>query len=219
VSSANAERRFGHAGFELIQLHDAARLGAPSRVARRLAEIAPDVEGPLAPLYAAHADALVTADGRKLDIIAASFADLGYILLAAETTIQAAAAHRGSGQRHRANTSIATARALAARCPGAATPALTILDPAAALTLRETEIAQLAAKGLSSRTIASHLVIAIRTVDNTLAAVYSKLGIRGRTQLPDALNERSMRMQGLETRPRPQLEPGGTRRNLESGKS
>jgi DNA-binding CsgD family transcriptional regulator len=194
VSSANAERRFGHAGFELIQLHDAARLGAPSRVAHRLADIAPDVEGPLAPLYSAHAGALVAADGRKLDTVAASFADLGYILLAAETAVQAAAAHRDTGQRSEANISIATARALIARCPGAATPALTTLDPAAALTLRETEIAQLAAQGLSSRTIASHLMIAVRTVDNTLGAVYSKLGIRGRTQLPDALNEHTIRM-------------------------
>ena len=52
---------------------------------------------------------------------------------------------------------------------------------------REREIATLAGRGLSSREIAERLYLSIRTVDNHLQKVYSKLGITGRDQLPAAL--------------------------------
>ncbi|MGH3533783.1 MAG: helix-turn-helix domain-containing protein, partial [Pseudonocardiaceae bacterium] len=51
------------------------------------------------------------------------------------------------------------------------------------LTPRELEIARMAAGGLSSREIAARLVVAIRTVDNSLGHVYAKLGIGGRDEL------------------------------------
>ena len=53
------------------------------------------------------------------------------------------------------------------------------------LTRREREIAVLARQGLSSNQIAERLVVSVRTVNNHLQAVYSKLGIRGRRELPD----------------------------------
>ena len=56
------------------------------------------------------------------------------------------------------------------------------------LTPREQEIAGLAARGLTSRTIAERLVISVRTVDNALQQVYGKLGLTSRTELSDALN-------------------------------
>jgi DNA-binding CsgD family transcriptional regulator len=187
LKSADVERHRGNAGFEIIALHDVVRLGAPARVVGRLAELATVVEGRLAPLYAAHAAALAAADGTGLDAVAAAFAELGYILLAAEAATQAAAAHRSVGYRTRAGVSAARARALGARCAGARTPALATLDPAVGLTRRETEIARLAATGLPSRVIAERLVIAVRTVDNTLGAVYTKLGLGGRNELSTAL--------------------------------
>ncbi len=187
LNAAEVARDRGHAGFEIIALHDVVRLGAPARVVRRLAELATVVEGRLAPLYATHAGALAAGDGTRLDAVAAAFAELGYLLLAAEAATQAAAAHRGGGYRTRAGASAARARALAAHCAGARTPALITLGPAMELTRRENEIARLAASGLSSRAIAERLVVAVRTVDNVLGVVYAKLGIRRRDELAAAL--------------------------------
>jgi DNA-binding CsgD family transcriptional regulator len=194
LKTADVERHRGNAGFEIIALHDVVRLGAPGRVAGRLAELAPMVEGRLAPLYTAHAAALAAADGTGLDVIATAFAELGYTLLAAEAATQAATAHRSAGHRTRMGASAACARALAARCDGARTPALATLAPAVELTRRETEIARLAATGLSSRVIAERLVVAVRTVDNILGAVYAKLGIGGRDELATALVQTTSRI-------------------------
>ena len=69
--------------------------------------------------------------------------------------------------------------------PEVHTPALTRND--GVLTPREAEIARLAAGGESSKQIAESLAISARTVDNHLAAVYVKLGIRGRDRLAAVL--------------------------------
>ncbi|HET9029389.1 MAG TPA: LuxR C-terminal-related transcriptional regulator [Candidatus Aquilonibacter sp.] len=55
--------------------------------------------------------------------------------------------------------------------------------PAPVLTDREMEIASLVAQGLSNKSIAAKLCVSLRTVENHLHAVYSKLGIKGRTNL------------------------------------
>jgi predicted ATPase/DNA-binding CsgD family transcriptional regulator len=51
------------------------------------------------------------------------------------------------------------------------------------LTRRQSEIAELAARGLTSGQIAEQLVISRRTVDAHIAHIYSKLGISSRSQL------------------------------------
>ena len=55
------------------------------------------------------------------------------------------------------------------------------------LTDREREIAQLAARGLTSRAIAEQLVVSTRTVENHLQRVYMKLGVSGRSELADVM--------------------------------
>jgi DNA-binding CsgD family transcriptional regulator len=183
LSTAAEARRCGQPGCELIALHDVARLGAPTRVAGRLAELAPIVQGDLASLFIGHVQALTAADGTLLDGVAASLAELGANLLAAEAAAAAAGAHRRAGRTGSAAASAAQATALAAACEGARTPALTRLDEPAGLTPRELEIARMAASGLSSRAIAARLVVAVRTVDNALGQVYAKLSIGGRREL------------------------------------
>lgn len=54
----------------------------------------------------------------------------------------------------------------------------------------EREIALLAATGLTSQAIAASLTLSIRTIDNNLASVYRKLGIKGRRALDRALAPR-----------------------------
>jgi DNA-binding CsgD family transcriptional regulator len=55
------------------------------------------------------------------------------------------------------------------------------------LTARERDIATSAAQGESSKAIADRLFLSVRTVNNHLQNVYSKLGVTGRGQLADAL--------------------------------
>jgi predicted ATPase/DNA-binding CsgD family transcriptional regulator len=55
------------------------------------------------------------------------------------------------------------------------------------LTFRESEIADLAARGMSNRQIAEHLFISKRTVDAHLDHIYAKLGISSRVELLNAL--------------------------------
>ncbi|PVZ07668.1 helix-turn-helix transcriptional regulator [Actinomycetospora cinnamomea] len=170
----------------LQSLHAVVRIGeAPPAVVAELDRLAARGTGRLHDLYAAHARAVADADPRALDTAAQAFADRGMLLLAAEAAAQACAAHRAAGRPSSARASAVRARGWA---PAAAvTPALALLDGADELTPRETEIASLAAGGLTSRAIASQLVVSVRTVDNVLASVYQKLGITGRAELPDVV--------------------------------
>jgi DNA-binding CsgD family transcriptional regulator len=65
-----------------------------------------------------------------------------------------------------------------------AIPAAAVSD---SLTVRESEIAALAADGLTDREIAARLVLSVRTVESHLARVYRKLTVTSRRQLKGAL--------------------------------
>jgi DNA-binding CsgD family transcriptional regulator len=181
--AAELARDSGQLTFEAVALHDVARLGAPAGVRERLEELASLLEGRLARVLASSAAALTAEDGAALDRVAAAFEDLGAVLLAVEAAAAAARAHQAAGRDARANASRERATALAAACQGANSPGL---DPAAlvsALTVREREVAMLAARDLTSRQIASRLGLSIRTVDNHLGRVYAKLGVSSRAEL------------------------------------
>jgi DNA-binding CsgD family transcriptional regulator len=60
-------------------------------------------------------------------------------------------------------------------------PAPSLASPT--LTVRETEVAALAATGLPNREIATRLVVSARTVESHLARVYRKLGVGSRREL------------------------------------
>jgi DNA-binding CsgD family transcriptional regulator len=166
-----------------VALHNVVRLGGAAKVAGRLRDLAGRVDGPLVPLYAVHAEALVTKNGAALDEVATSFEAIGTMLLAAEAAAEAAIAHRTAGHEHAARASAARSKLLADLCEGARTPALRRLEQPPELTRREREIAGLAAAGLSNRAIAEQLVVSVRTIDNHLQHVFDKLGIRSRQQL------------------------------------
>jgi DNA-binding CsgD family transcriptional regulator len=59
----------------------------------------------------------------------------------------------------------------------------------ASLSAQETQVAQLAAQGLSNREIAEQLHLSTRTVASHLYRIYPKLGVRSRTQLHLALGQ------------------------------
>ncbi|WP_117213230.1 LuxR C-terminal-related transcriptional regulator [Allorhizocola rhizosphaerae] len=171
---------------ELIALHDAVRLGGAKRVRDRLAQLAKSYQGELAPLLAAHADAVATTDGVALERVGARFERMGRLLHAAEAFAQAAQVYQAAGRSASARACAGRARLLAARCETAITPPLFTLT-APELTPRELEIARLVATGLTSAQVAERLVLSVRTIDNHLGAVYAKLGVSGRAELRKAL--------------------------------
>ncbi|GGI99179.1 LuxR family transcriptional regulator AbsR2 [Streptomyces brasiliensis] len=164
-----AVRALAEDGF--YALYDAVRLGVPERAVGRL-----PAGGPLA----RHADALVRGDGPALDRAARALQERGFLLFAAEAHAQAVRAHRDP---RAARTSRTRAVALARRCQGARTPALSGLV-LGELTARQRQIVTLAAAGLSNRQIAERLTLSIRTVGNHLYSAYARLGASDRGALP-----------------------------------
>ncbi|MGW0993194.1 LuxR family transcriptional regulator AbsR2 [Streptomyces sp. NPDC002523] len=158
-------------GDEVFALYDAVRLGAPERVAGRL---------PAGGVFARHAEALARGDGAGLDRVAEELEERGFVLFAAEACAQAVRAHRDP---RAARLSRTRAVALARRCQGARTPALSGLV-LGELTARQRQIVALAAAGLSNRQIAERLTLSVRTVGNHLYSAYTRLGASDRGALP-----------------------------------
>ena len=134
--------------------------------------------------------------GRRPEELTASadeLARLGANLLAAETATDAAAALAAAGRQRDAVAWRRRAAMLLGECEGVRTPRVAQAEGPVPLTVREREIALLAASGLSSRVISERLYLSVRTVDNNLARVYGKLGIADRNDIAP--------------RPRPDLRP------------
>lgn len=197
LARAAAETAMGaaHMVWAATLLHQAVRLGRGDDVADRLAEVAGQVEGELIPALARHARALTTSDREAMEHVSDTFERMGALVLASEAASQAAAAHQRAGDPRHARRWRNRATLLAARCRGAATPALAAR---AQLTRREQEVALLAAAGLASREIAGRLGVSVRTVDNHLASTYAKLGVSGRGDLAEVLQP-----EPLEAEPNP----------------
>ena len=76
------------------------------------------------------------------------------------------------------------------------------------LTVREAQIARLAADGLSNPEIGTRLFVSPRTAEYHLAKVFTKLGIGSRVELRSALTAEGMPQEGIhETFPRPARGP------------
>ncbi len=169
---------------EVRLLHDLARLGQPGAVAGRLAELAGMVDGEFVTARASHAAALAAGSAAGLEAAARTFETLGARLLAAEAYTAAARAYRSDGLARPASAASRMAAEMVAACgDDIRTPGLAADEVAERLTRRELEVAGLAAAGASSRDIAERLFLSVRTVDNHLQNVYSKLGVTSRDEL------------------------------------
>ena len=188
-AAQEAEER-GQVQTLLLLLHGVVRFGAADRVVERLTAVASRCEGAFAEACGDHGRALAAGDAGALDGIAERFGTLGLQLVAAECAAQAAHLHHERGRAGAAAASSMRARRCAEACEGAVTPALALLDTGG-LTKREHEIALLAASGMTSRAIAEHLVVSVRTVDNVLHGVYHKLGVAGRRELGSVVGARA----------------------------
>jgi DNA-binding NarL/FixJ family response regulator len=171
----------------IAALHWAARLGDARAVADHCAALASKVSALVPRAQADHVGAMASNDGDALAQAADRFSELGLIPLAAEAAAQACAVHRTVGRRNKMRSMATKCHELLAQFTGVL-PVWVRIDPLPAaqhsvLTERESEIATLAAKGLSNRDIASNLVVSIRTVENHLQRAYGKLGITTRAHL------------------------------------
>ena len=173
---------------EALLRHDVARLGDARSEQRRLAELGELVDGELISALAEHARALASDAGAPLEAAANRLAGLGAALVAHEAATDAAAAWRADGHRRRAAACEELAHRLAAECEGARSPAARADVGLVNLTVREQEVATLAADGLSSREIADKLYLSHRTVENHLQRIYDKLGVSNRHQLAAVFN-------------------------------
>jgi DNA-binding NarL/FixJ family response regulator len=190
VAAADA-RDAGLATLEALHLTEIARLGGAGEVADRLAELAQQCDGTLAPARAHFAAALAADDPDQLLAAADELQTVGADLLAAEAAAAAAAAYHAAGRTRRATAATHQATACTARCGEVHTPLLTTARAPEQLTARERDIAQLAARGTSSRDIAAALHLSVRTVENHLQHAYTKLGVTTRLELADVLGTRT----------------------------
>ncbi len=166
---------------EACHLHELANLDGVSTP--RLAELAAE-HGGLVTLFADHAAAMAEGDEALADV-AERFAGIGAMGIASQVMAQAAETAAAAGRTARARRWGARWDVLAASCdaPVALAPNIS----ADSLTPREREIALMAIDGHTSREVADRFGLSVRTVDNHLAHVFTKLGIASRAELRDAL--------------------------------
>ncbi|MBV9196827.1 MAG: helix-turn-helix transcriptional regulator [Solirubrobacterales bacterium] len=165
--------------------YEAMRAGASARrLAPQLIALEQRCDARLVAAYAAHASALAADDGRALLAVADEMQDIGALRYATEAAAHAASAFAREGRQDSARQAAARCRELIAPGQGGIAPPIEGVDTATvALTPRETQIVQLASRGLSNAQIADQLVLSTRTVESHLYRAMQKLGINDRRQL------------------------------------
>ena len=166
----------------MLALHDAVRFGDQSSLSR-LVDVATDIGGRLAAAIAAHAAAVGDRDAVAILAAAQQFEEIGALLSAADAAAQAAVVFQASDDRRRTVEAAGVAHRLAAACGGVRTPALDVAAHPLPLTMREREIANLVAAGMSNKEVADRLVVSVRTVEGHLYRACIKLDISDREQL------------------------------------
>ena len=196
IRAADTYRANGHELPELISLAEAARIGSAQLVLGRVDTISGIAEGEFVAMTVRHVRALATWEGtggdealaREFLAIGAEAARLVMHIEAAEAYSTGSGIFASAGDAREAAAADRMAAEQLALCGLERSPLQGARTAASArLSVREAEIAALAAAGRSNREIAAELVLSIRTVETHLLRVYKKLGIRGRSELPTAL--------------------------------
>jgi DNA-binding CsgD family transcriptional regulator len=201
AEAAQVARAHGRLDSEALLLTDIARLGGAKEVAPRLAEIATQCDGELAPARARLAAALATQDPEELQAAGDVLEALGCHLPAAEAAATASAAWRRAGRPQQAVAAAQQAADRGKHCQNARTPLLgsdiaapepvEAPDVWSALSNREQDVARLVALGWTNREIASELYLSVKTVEYHLGNTFAKYGFANRRQLRDLLQSNS----------------------------
>ena len=180
--AADLARGRGHHGYEVVALQQALQLGVTG-LAARVDDAAGAVEGVRAQVVRRFASALDDGDGAALRSVSADYERMGDLMAAGDVAALAAAAFEREGARQLAQEARVRVRRLSDAAEGACTGIMRRCLRALPLTAREWEIAELAARGGTSRDIAGRLVLSVRTVEGHLYRIYQKLGLAGRDEL------------------------------------
>lgn len=165
-------------------LYDAFWNGTPAADVREgIAAAAAATDSELLQVMARHVAAAAERDGAALDKVANSFAALQMFVHAAEAARTATEMHIEKGMRMAALASRSACSEYEAAAQGQLLEGRRAESRIATLTHRESEIAHLAAKGLSNRQIASTLFLSVRTVESHLYQARAKLGAASRRDL------------------------------------
>lgn len=178
IEAAQAAARQGAAAMAMNFLVDAARFGDAREAAAALPGLGLALDTPLQQVRAADVMARATRDPQTLIGAAEASLAAGFNRHAAELAELARTAGEHGPLARAAAAVLRRARERLGRVQASAAA----LAPSP-LTARETEVAQLAGRGMSDREIADELVLSIRTVQSHLASAYRKLGIASRLEL------------------------------------
>lgn len=200
IRSANVAAALGSHLAEMVALSEAARFGAANEVVARVESLGAIVDGAYAALATHHTRVLASLEaldegaiGTDGPAVAADLADTAAHAAECERfAIAAEALARASRLWDRIGDPRVAARLRHQRDEYLRLCGLdqVILVPeghARALSSRESEIAELAAAGMSNREISETLVLSVRTVETHLLRIYQKLGIRRRDDLAHAV--------------------------------
>ncbi len=178
IEGAQAAARQGAAAMAMNFLTDAARYGDPREAAAALPGLGLALDSPVQQARAADIAARASRDPQTLIGTAEIQLAAGFNRHAIELAELA-----NSGDEHGRYERAAAAILRQARERLGRTQASAAALAPSPLTQRETEVTQLAGRGLSDREIAEELVLSIRTVQSHLASAYRKLGIASRSEL------------------------------------
>ena len=174
----------GHLLWGLLALHDAVRFGDAQATAPQIVELREVCTGGLMETCGAHAVALAGADPDALLEAAAAFVAIGATRLAAETAAQAGALLARLGDAVASRRAVACAQMLG----GGSLPVTPMRDPArSVLTRRQAHVISLVLEGRTSRQVADHLSLSIRTVENHVAKVFRVVEASSRAELASVL--------------------------------
>ncbi|WP_219949616.1 LuxR C-terminal-related transcriptional regulator [Salinibacterium sp. M195] len=172
----------GHFLLSALTLTVAIRLGHPNAAREQLELLTRLSPSPLVSRIRDWAETVAEADVARLCELAPALATAGVAALAVDGLREGARVAAKADRRELERKVTLLARRLAAdmdRVPGEASP-----DE---LTEREWTIARAAAGRQRSREIGQQLGLSVRTVDNHLARIYRKLGVKGRVELEEVL--------------------------------
>jgi DNA-binding CsgD family transcriptional regulator len=170
-------------------LHDLARIGCARQAAPRLTVLAGQMDGDFVRSRAGYAVAVAESNSADLIKVGQRFDDMGAILYAAESFAEASVLLRRAGVERAAAAEEQRAAKLLARCEGASTPPVQSMAPRSRLTPGEFQTASRAAAGHSDKEIARTRTVSVRTIQTQLLRVYAKLGVSGRRDLAEALQD------------------------------
>jgi DNA-binding CsgD family transcriptional regulator len=182
VAMAERYAQASLSGHAVEALHLLARLGGAAQAAASLEGMTAAWETPVPTVHAAHIRALAARRPSDLLEIAEEYEALDMYHLAAEAADAAAAEQATSGESRKAAAARHYRDLLLSNCDTGPLPWWPTTRPER-LTARESEIAGMAASGMTSTEIAARLRISSRTVENHLQRAYIKLGVSSRSEL------------------------------------